>query len=409
VLRERDRPSPGPGPACGPFPWASLDALSRRDVGALTDVRRWAATQVGLEAVGGVLRLLLDAPLEVRIRRVEDAARAQPLRDALGVLVAPAGRSPAGGALIVVEGALAGALAARALRRPPPVLVKPALPSPGIAGALAAVIAATARRAHAEAALEVQAAGPAGPLEVDFHGLAPDALAVTVTVLLGDDAYAARVVVARQTVRAVPGPPWSGRALSRLGAMPLAVPIVARAVESTVADVAALGPGDVFVPGAWRVPPGTPLAGLTAPVLLAPPSATVGVRADLVDGRRIVLRGQGEPLCAAEATTMRVGDGRDGRGGRGGDGGDAGGESALVSAIGEVPVVVRVEVGEAVMSAREWASLAPGDVVGLGTRVGDRVVLRVGGVPVARGELVDIEGEVGVRIVARLAEDPTSP
>jgi flagellar motor switch/type III secretory pathway protein FliN len=59
------------------------------------------------------------------------------------------------------------------------------------------------------------------------------------------------------------------------------------------------------------------------------------------------------------------------------------------------------------MAAREWASLSPGDVIGLGKRVGDHVLLRVGGVPIARGELVDLDGEVGVRIVARLDEELT--
>jgi flagellar motor switch/type III secretory pathway protein FliN len=106
-----------------------------------------------------------------------------------------------------------------------------------------------------------------------------------------------------------------------------------------------------------------------------------------------VLRGEREPLCAAAAE---------------GDMTDEGGGSALVDAIGDVPVVVRVEVGEAVMSAREWATLGPGDVVGLARRVGEQVVLRIGGVAVARGELVDIEGEVGVRVVARLAEETTA-
>jgi flagellar motor switch/type III secretory pathway protein FliN len=77
----------------------------------------------------------------------------------------------------------------------------------------------------------------------------------------------------------------------------------------------------------------------------------------------------------------------------------------LVEAIGEVPVVVRVEIGEARMAAREWAALTRGDVVSLGRRVGEAVVLRVGGVPVARGDLVEIDGQVGVRIVERLAED----
>jgi flagellar motor switch/type III secretory pathway protein FliN len=76
--------------------------------------------------------------------------------------------------------------------------------------------------------------------------------------------------------------------------------------------------------------------------------------------------------------------------------------------VGDVPVVVRVEVGEARMIAREWAALARGDVVTLGRRVGERVLLRVGGVPVARGELVSVDGEVGVRIVERIATDATT-
>jgi flagellar motor switch/type III secretory pathway protein FliN len=80
----------------------------------------------------------------------------------------------------------------------------------------------------------------------------------------------------------------------------------------------------------------------------------------------------------------------------------------LLNAIGEIPVVVRVEIGEARMAARDWAALGRGDVIALGRRVGENVVLRAGGVPVARGELVDIDGEVGVRIVERLAADQTT-
>jgi flagellar motor switch/type III secretory pathway protein FliN len=81
----------------------------------------------------------------------------------------------------------------------------------------------------------------------------------------------------------------------------------------------------------------------------------------------------------------------------------------LLQAIGEVPVVVRVEVGEARMPAREWATLQRGDVIALGRRVGERVVLRVGGVPVARGDLVEIDGEVGVRIVERTTAAEAAP
>jgi flagellar motor switch/type III secretory pathway protein FliN len=74
---------------------------------------------------------------------------------------------------------------------------------------------------------------------------------------------------------------------------------------------------------------------------------------------------------------------------------------AMARALGDVPVVVRVEIGAAEMPAREWAALGKGDVIALGAKVADPVLLRVGGVEIARGELVEIDGEVGVRILSR--------
>ena len=65
--------------------------------------------------------------------------------------------------------------------------------------------------------------------------------------------------------------------------------------------------------------------------------------------------------------------------------------------------------GEATMAAREWAALGRGDVVALGRRVGEPVLLRVGGVIVARGDLVEIDGEVAVRIVDRVQGEWTTP
>jgi flagellar motor switch/type III secretory pathway protein FliN len=76
-------------------------------------------------------------------------------------------------------------------------------------------------------------------------------------------------------------------------------------------------------------------------------------------------------------------------------------KDALVEAVGEVPVVVRVEIGVAEMRAREWAAIGRGDVIALGRKIGEPVTLRVGGVTVARGELVDLDGEVGVRVLGR--------
>jgi flagellar motor switch/type III secretory pathway protein FliN len=77
---------------------------------------------------------------------------------------------------------------------------------------------------------------------------------------------------------------------------------------------------------------------------------------------------------------------------------------ALVATVGDALVSIRVELASAVMAARDWAALGPGAIVTLGQRVGEAVVIRVGGAPVARGELIDVDGEVAVRILERLSD-----
>ncbi len=75
---------------------------------------------------------------------------------------------------------------------------------------------------------------------------------------------------------------------------------------------------------------------------------------------------------------------------------------ALVDAVGEVPIVVRVEIGVAEMRARRVGlALARATSCRSAGRIGEAVTLRVGGVTVARGELVDLDGEVAVRILGR--------
>ena len=76
-------------------------------------------------------------------------------------------------------------------------------------------------------------------------------------------------------------------------------------------------------------------------------------------------------------------------------------DTATSEVILDAPLVVRVELGAVTLTAREWASLGAGDVIALGRRVSEPIILRVAGVEVARGELVDIEGELGVRIRQR--------
>jgi flagellar motor switch/type III secretory pathway protein FliN len=292
--------------------------------------------------------------------------------------------------LLEAEGPLAATIAARAIKRPPPLVVgSGGARSSGVAGALAAVVAAVARRAHGQSPLRVDAAGAATALESELLRTDPDLIAVALTVLVADDAFVARLIVSPEHLAVVPGPSWDSGTLALLGSTPLSIPVVACATTSTVAEFATLRHGDVFLPGTW--PLSLSPDGLSGPVFLSPQAYSAGIPARLGDGGRIVLGGGLEPLLAAEADMAEIDE-----------------NGALLTAIGDVPVVVRVEIGEASMTAREWASLGRGDVVALGSRIGEHVLLRVGGLPVARGDLVEIDGEVGVRIVERLGVGQTA-
>ncbi len=74
------------------------------------------------------------------------------------------------------------------------------------------------------------------------------------------------------------------------------------------------------------------------------------------------------------------------------------GSTNLAEVALDAPVVVSVEVASVTLSARDLASLGPGDVLETGVRLSEPVVLRVGGREIASGELVNVDGEVGVKI-----------
>jgi len=369
------------------FPWGALDKTTRAEASALRDVRRWMAAHVDLARLPVALRELVDTTVEVRVRRAWPLAQPQGIEDGAAVALASAD-SPRLERSVVVEAeqALAATLVTRALRRRPPAVMRAGTAaSAGLSGAFAAILAAILRRAHGEVPTRVLAAGPAPALELDLARTGQELVTIALTILVGDDAFEARVVSPHSALLGLPVLPWTAAALEALGAVPLAVPIVACSVRVTAAELAAVGPGDALMLAGW------PLArtprGVMGTVVLAAPSSEVGVEAQLVADGRLVLRGDRVPLCAAADAEK---------------GGDMD-RSGLVEAIGDVPIVVRVEIGEALMTAREWATVGKGDVVALGRRVGEPVVLRVGGVAVARGDLVDIDGEVGVRVVERLA------
>jgi flagellar motor switch/type III secretory pathway protein FliN len=376
-----------------PFPWRSLEVTTRGEVSALRDVKRWAAGHVRAERLVAAFAELLGAEVDVQIGRAQPVASSRSMADGVAVAIAPADLPEIDrGALIEVESALAANVVARALKRPSPALLSAGTPpAPALAGAFAAIVIATVRRAHTGIALRVVDAGPVRALEHDFARVYAEPWGLSLTVLIARDAFAARVIVPREAAVRSPAPPWNAAALAALGSTPLAMPIVACATYATPAEVGALRKGDAFVPlPKWPLTRGSDGVA-TGPIMLATPSFDLGLPAHLGEDGRIVLRGGLEPLLAAEAHMASEE------------------KDAVVAALADVPVVVRVEIGEAVMSARDWASIGRGDVISLGRRAGEAVLLRVGGVPLARGELVELDGEVAVRILERLIGDRTTP
>jgi flagellar motor switch/type III secretory pathway protein FliN len=376
-----------------PFPWGSLDSLTRTEASVLRAVRRWGAGHVRLSAVETTLGALTGVSVGVRVRRLQLLSGARPFGEGYGVLLGAHGADArTGEALLQVESALAATLVARAIERAPAFLHRVGAESPAIAGGFAALVAVAARRACASVPLRVLSAGPAVELQAQL-GSPADFVAMALTVTVADDAYAATLILCTRLALSAPEPPWTRDGLRALGTTPLAVPVVATAFQATVSDVASLRSGDALIPPQWplaRVGDGS--RDWAGRLMIAPPTGALGVTCDLSDKGQLVLGGQARALWVREAEMVEPDESSD-----------------LVSAMGDVPVLVRVEIGEACMAAREWAALERGDVIALGRRIGERVVLRVGGVPVASGELVEIEGTVGVRIVERLSLARTVP
>jgi flagellar motor switch/type III secretory pathway protein FliN len=371
------------GASARPFPWTALDSTTHVAIHAHRALRSFAEHQ-DAESIARALEAVVGTRVDIRRRRVDvtsvEASSLRALPDAVAVALDDAeiaARSDHGNArtsprlLLEVEPALATAVVAHALRRPAPRLPL-TTPSTRIAGAFAAVVASSLRRANASRPLRVLAAGAAP--EIWRGARAEDGLVVaTVTVVLGDDAFLARIATTRTALDALPTPTHEragtgdGLALRALGDVCLRVPVVLAASFVSRDELAQLAVGDAWMPVRGRT-------GIAGPVLLAAASSDRGARADLGDDGRVVVREGSEDLSMA-------------------------GDNVVVENAAEAPVVVRVEIGSVELPARAWAAVVPGDVIALAHRVADPVVLRANGVEVARGELVEIEGEVGVRIL----------
>ena len=329
--------------------------------------RRGAAARRQVQAVLDPSRLttalgeLTADEVSIIVQRVASAEpRRRPLTE-LGFELADSGVLCS----LSIEPELAVAALTHVLRRPLTLSQQGALDDT-LAGALSALVLELARRSGARGALHLVDPGEARARARDVY--------IEASVLIGGTAY--QVLVALQLA---PLPATSMPSLGDLGELPISLSVV---VGWSLAERAALAD---FVPGnAWFPGPGLWLdAAGCGPVALAAAGQDRGQAATLSRDGKIVLRGDSVQLLPDAGELMAEPEKS---------------EATLTESVLDSPVVVRVEVGAVTMSAREWAELAPGDVIETGRRIAEPVVLRVAGREVARGELVNLEGELGVRI-----------
>ncbi len=371
-----------------PFPFEALESTTREAERLRRGVRAWIHEHAALEVLARELEALTNAPVSMSVGRVDAEGPAWMPKGSAGVIFGGA-RAGARAGLLLVEPALTRELLLRALgQRAPRVALPEGADRETVTGALAAVVHAALRRAFLDAPLQVLDAGPAEALVGDFR----DAITVWLDVMVDGSVRIACVCLERPTVEFASARSASSRmrvlrnALAEMGEAELSVPLVAGACLLERTHLQNLHAGDVFVV------PGLSLhheAGcLRGEVSLVAPGAEHGVSAVL---------GEGDTLVIGSTKTRLVHEARN-------HNEMMTTEASPLTAVEEAPVVVRVELGSVVLSARAWSELEPGDVLPLGRRLGEPAQLRVAGVAIAQGELVQIDGEYGVRILAREKE-----
>jgi flagellar motor switch/type III secretory pathway protein FliN len=342
-------------PRVAAYPWASLERLSRAAVRGSTRARRAVMRALDPSELARAVSEVCstEAFLVVRDCRVAEAPAhggvvAFRLGDGTRIVLSP-------------EPELAAFTVGRVLGRSVGLAAPGAPLDAALVGAFAAVVLEVARRARA---LEP-------PLLEGFETpMRGAAVRLDVTLVLDARSFALTAWVA-------PGatPPETVD-LKSLGTLPVSLPLVVALSSADPAELATLVPGAAWLPGAGLM---IDARGAGRGVLAAP-SSEHGLGVDLAADGSIVVGANGVPLQADQEMTKNEAP------------------EAVAENVLEAPIVVRVELGSVSMTAREWGALRPGDVIEVGKRVAEPVVLRVAGREVARGELVEVEGEIGVRV-----------
>ena len=343
------------------YPWTSLESVPRATARRAARARRQVQSVLDPARLGAALSELTETEISIVVRRVTTALpKRRPLTE-LGFELADSGVRCA----LAIEPELAANLLARVLRRPITLTHQGALDD-ALSGALHALVLELARRAGARGVLHLLEPGEAAARAQEVF--------VEATVLVDGTAFQ---VLLGLELGELPGP--RELTLAELGELPVALPLV---VGWSVAERGALAdflPGNAWFPGSglWLDSNGE------GAIAIAAAGHDRGHAGTLSRDGKIVLRGASVPLVPDAGELMSDPEKP---------------EASLTDAVLDSPVVVRIEVGAVSMSAREWAELAPGDVIESGRRIAEPVVLRVAGREVARGELINLEGELGVRI-----------
>ena len=179
-----------------------------------------------------------------------------------------------------MESALASNLVARALRQRTPRVTDPSrAPSHDIAGALAALVHAALRRVHVDVPLRVVAAGPAQALARELAGTHHRVVTAWLTVVLGGDAFDARVDVPLHELPAGDTPlRLSADGLARMGDVPIALPLVVATCLAGRLEVSCLRAGDAFILPSLHLRQAS--GALLGPVAMVAPTSERGLVGD---------------------------------------------------------------------------------------------------------------------------------
>lgn len=362
-----------------PYPWSRLERAARAETRTARRVRGALGLGVTTHALARAFGELLTSDVAIAVRKValapfDGTAHSVNLEGAV---------TPGARVVVAPEPALVTVALARLLGRAvaPPLTDPRAALEPALAGSLAALCIEAVRRSGTLLELRATHARPDAPPS-------SQALRLDVTFRLDGKPYAAIVwfLVDSSPTHGDPAPD-----LALLGELPITVPLVGAISEGSRADVESLRRGDVWLPGNGWLCLGAAESSRAASAsaifrraCLASPTMERGVEAGRSEDGRIVV---GPNLVALGL-------------GASGDRSLAMSEpdETLREIALETPIVVRVEVASITLTAREWAKLAPGDVIETGVPLAEPVILRVAGREMARGELVAVDGELGVRI-----------